>query len=84
MTPPASLAERNPSAPPVVGARTASAGRWSPVPRFVADDRGATMVEYGMMVALIALLVMGVLFTIGGTISTRLTQIATCVTTSTC
>lgn len=42
------------------------------------------MVEYGMMVALIALMVMGALYMLGGSISVKINQIATCLTTRVC
>lgn len=42
------------------------------------------MVEYGMMVALIAIMVMGALYMLGGSISVKLTQVATCLTTRVC
>lgn len=51
---------------------------------FVADERGATMVEYGMLIALIAICVMGALFMVGGSISTRFSQLATCLATRVC
>jgi pilus assembly protein Flp/PilA len=34
------------------------------------DERGATAVEYGLIVAMIAAVIAGVLFTLGGTIKT--------------
>jgi pilus assembly protein Flp/PilA len=52
--------------------------------RFLSEDRGATMVEYGMMVALIAIMVMGALYLLGGSISVKLNQVATCLTTRAC
>lgn len=52
--------------------------------RFLADEGGASMVEYGMMIALIAILVMGALYLLGGSLTTRLTQAATCLTTRVC
>ena len=39
------------------------------------DDRGATAVEYGLIVALIAAAIAGILLTLGGTIRTWLTTI---------
>jgi Flp pilus assembly pilin Flp len=42
------------------------------------------MVEYGMMVALIAIMVMGALYLLGGSISVKLNQVATCLTTRAC
>lgn len=52
--------------------------------RFLDDESGATMVEYGMMVALIALMVMGALYLLGGGVSMKLTQVATCLSTRSC
>jgi len=54
------------------------------VHRFISDDRGATMIEYGMMIALIAIMVMGAIFLLGGSLTVKLTQVATCVTTRVC
>lgn len=51
---------------------------------FVADERGATMVEYGMLIALIAICVMGALYMLGSSINTRLMQLATCLATRAC
>lgn len=42
------------------------------------------MVEYGMLIALIAICVMGALFMVGGSISTRFSQLATCLATRVC
>jgi Flp pilus assembly pilin Flp len=42
------------------------------------------MVEYGMMVALIAIMVMGALYMLGGSISVKLDRVATCLTTRVC
>lgn len=45
------------------------------VGRFVRDQRGATMVEYGLLVALIAVGVIGVVATLGGSIATFFTSV---------
>jgi len=42
----------------------------SVVRRFVRDERGATMVEYGLLVALIAVAVIGAVTALGGSINT--------------
>jgi Flp pilus assembly pilin Flp len=42
------------------------------------------MIEYGMMVAFVAILVMGALYLLGGSITVKLAQIATCVSTRVC
>ena len=39
-------------------------------------DRGATAVEYGLMVALIAVVIIGAVTTLGGNLSTMFTSIA--------
>jgi pilus assembly protein Flp/PilA len=52
--------------------------------RFLAEEAGATMVEYGMIVALIALMVMGALYLMGGSIAVKLARVATCVSTRVC
>lgn len=52
--------------------------------RFLSEESGATMVEYGMLIALIAIAVMGALYLLGGSLSVKLTQVATCLTTRVC
>ncbi|HSJ63296.1 MAG TPA: hypothetical protein VK922_05230 [Gemmatimonadaceae bacterium] len=42
------------------------------------------MVEYGMVVALIALFVMGAIYLIGGTMAMRVTQVVSCLGTRIC
>jgi len=42
----------------------------SVVRRFVRDERGATMVEYGLLVALVAVAVIGAVTALGGSINT--------------
>jgi pilus assembly protein Flp/PilA len=41
----------------------------SRVGRFVADQRGATAIEYGLMVSLIAVAIMSIVFTTGQNIN---------------
>jgi pilus assembly protein Flp/PilA len=53
-------------------------------PQFWSEQRGAAVIEYGMMVALVAMLVVGALYLLGGSISAKLSQIATCVSTRVC
>ena len=36
--------------------------------RFDSDEQGAALVEYGLLVALIAVVCLGVLFTLGGSV----------------
>lgn len=44
---------------------------------FVKDEDGATMVEYGMMVALIAAVCVGIVTTLGTQIQTAFTTVST-------
>ena len=43
------------------------------------SDRGATAVEYGLMVALIAMVIIGAVTTLGGNLKTLFTDVATSV-----
>jgi pilus assembly protein Flp/PilA len=45
--------------------------------RFVRDDSGATAIEYGLIAALIAVVIIGTLTTIGTNLSTKLNSVAT-------
>jgi pilus assembly protein Flp/PilA len=45
-------------------------------------DRGASAVEYGLLVAAIAALVVGVVFGLGNTIKGQFTQTSSCIATS--
>jgi Flp pilus assembly pilin Flp len=42
------------------------------------------MVEYGMMVALIAIVVMGAIYMLGGALALKLNHVASCLTTRSC
>ena len=44
---------------------------------FVRDEGGATAIEYGLIAALISVVIIGVLATIGTNLSTKFNQIAT-------
>jgi len=44
---------------------------------FTADQRGATAIEYGLIAALIAVVVIGALTSIGSTLNTNFTSVAT-------
>ncbi len=44
--------------------------------RFVRDESGATAIEYGLIAALIAVVIIGALTTLGGNLSTTFTTIA--------
>jgi pilus assembly protein Flp/PilA len=45
--------------------------------RFVRDDSGATAIEYGLIAALIAVVIIGTLTAIGTNLSTKFTSVAT-------
>ena len=47
--------------------------------KFMTEEDGATMVEYGLMVALIAALCIGVVTTLGQNINTKFNSVATAV-----
>ena len=50
---------------------------------FVRDDDGATMIEYALLVALIAVVVAAGLVTLGTAIKTKYSSVSDCVTTPT-
>lgn len=45
--------------------------------RFIADENGATAIEYGLIAALIAVVVIGTLTTIGTNLDTKFGAVAT-------
>ena len=47
------------------------------VNRFAKDESGATAIEYGLIAALISVVISGVLSTIGTRLSTKFNEIAT-------
>jgi len=47
--------------------------------RFIKDDRGASAVEYGLLVALIAAVIVGAVTLLGGNLTTTLNYVATIV-----
>lgn len=47
------------------------------VNRFAKDESGATAIEYGLIAALISVVIIGVLSTIGTRLSTKFNEIAT-------
>ena len=49
------------------------------VQRFIQDESGATAIEYGLIAALIALVIIGVVTTLGTTLSGKFSTIATSV-----
>ncbi len=48
---------------------------------FVRDDEGATMIEYALLVALIAVVVAAALVTLGTSIKTKYSSVSDCVAT---
>ena len=48
----------------------------STIHTMIRDEEGATMVEYGLLVALIALVALGAVKTIGANLSTLFTSVA--------
>jgi pilus assembly protein Flp/PilA len=47
---------------------------------FIKDEEGATAVEYGIMVAAIAAVIVGVVFTIGGQVNTAFETVSEAIT----
>jgi pilus assembly protein Flp/PilA len=47
------------------------------IKKFVSDDEGATAVEYGLMVSLIAVVIIGAVTTVGTDLLARFNQVAT-------
>jgi len=45
--------------------------------RFLKDESGATAIEYGLIAALIALAIIGIVTTLGGTLTSKFTAINT-------
>ena len=48
---------------------------------FVRDEEGATMIEYALLVALIAIVVAAALVTLGTAVKTKYSSVSDCVTT---
>jgi pilus assembly protein Flp/PilA len=48
--------------------------------RFFKDEEGATAVEYGLLVALIAAVIVTIVATLGGQINTAFTKVSTAIT----
>jgi pilus assembly protein Flp/PilA len=46
------------------------------VTRFMKDESGATAIEYGLIAALIAVVIIGVLTQVGGSLNTKFGQVA--------
>lgn len=51
---------------------------------FLKDEEGATMVEYGLMVALIAVVCAAAVAIIGTQLNTKFTKVGTCVSSGAC
>jgi pilus assembly protein Flp/PilA len=47
------------------------------IKHFVADDEGATAVEYGLMVGLIAVAIIGTVTALGGSLNDLFTRVST-------
>ena len=45
-----------------------------------AEDRGASAVEYGLMVAAIAAVIVGIVFALGSTVQAKFKETNTCIT----
>jgi pilus assembly protein Flp/PilA len=45
--------------------------------KFVADQSGATAIEYGLIAALISVVIIGALTTVGSNLNTKFTSVAT-------
>ena len=45
--------------------------------KFIADQSGATAIEYGLIAALIAVVIIGALTTVGSNLNTNFTSVAT-------
>lgn len=49
------------------------------ITQFLKDEEGATMVEYGLMIALIAAVCIGVVTTLGSNLQTKFSNVASSV-----
>jgi pilus assembly protein Flp/PilA len=49
------------------------------IEQFLTEEDGATMIEYGLLAALIALVVAAAVVTIGTALNNRFTDVGTCV-----
>jgi pilus assembly protein Flp/PilA len=48
--------------------------------KFVKDESGATAIEYGLIIALIAVVIIAVMTTVGANINGKMTSVATALT----
>ena len=49
------------------------------ISKFMSDESGATAIEYGLIAALIAVIIIGAVTALGANISTQFTQVATAI-----
>lgn len=52
--------------------------------RFLRDEEGVTAIEYGLIAALIAVVIIGAVSTVGTNLDTVFTTVATCLSTGVC
>ena len=50
----------------------------------LADDTGATAIEYGLLAALISVAIIGTVSVLGGTLDTTFSNVEACLDTGTC
>ena len=50
------------------------------IKQFIADESGATAIEYGLLASLIAMVIMLAVFNIGNRLNTVFTRVALCLT----
>jgi pilus assembly protein Flp/PilA len=65
--------------PPSMLAETGDQAMSKFISRFVKNESGATAIEYGLIVALIAVVIIGAVTTVGTNLSTKFNTIATTV-----
>ena len=49
------------------------------ISKFMSDESGATAIEYGLIAALIAVIIIGAVTALGANISTQFTKVATAI-----
>ncbi|MES2180822.1 MAG: Flp family type IVb pilin [Pseudomonadota bacterium] len=52
--------------------------------RFIRDEEGVTAIEYGLIAALIAIVIVGTVATVGTNLKTVFTSVATCLSGGAC
>ena len=50
------------------------------ISKFAKDESGSTAIEYGLIIALIAVVIIAVLTTVGANINTKMTTVSTALT----